>query len=167
MTIETLFGQETIPSKPRSIRFKVIKATYSTLTIKEDLPEYFIKNRKIQSSCDISNLFSFLTQESKEYFLALHLDTKNTILCIDEVSVGSLSASIVHPREVMKTALLSSAAAIVFVHNHPSGCAEPSREDMEITTRLKQCCELMGIRLLDHVIIGEGRHVSFADRGLL
>ena len=96
-----------------------------------------------------------------------HLDSKNRLLCLEIVSVGSLNASIVHPREVYKSALLSSAAAIVFVHNHPSGDPTPSREDIELTSRLKQASDLLGIRLLDHVVIGSGRHFSFADSGLL
>ena len=167
MTIETLFGQEVLACKTKSLRFKIIKPVYSTLSISEDVSDYFRRDKKIQSAQDISSLFHFLSQESKEHFLALHLDTKNKILCIDQVSVGSLSASIVHPREVIKSCLLSSCAAIILIHNHPSQDPEPSREDKEITARLKECCDLMGLRLLDHVVIGDGDYVSFADRGLL
>lgn len=160
-------AEHSTTGKIKSIRFKIIRPVYETLIIKESLPDYLAKSRKISSSSDVCALFKYLTQESKEFFLALHLDTKNTIICIDQVSIGSLSASIVHPREVMKSALLSSAAALVLVHNHPSGDPTPSREDIEITTRLKECCELMGLRLLDHVIVCESQYVSFADRGLL
>jgi DNA repair protein RadC len=154
-------------SKPKSIRIKVIKAVWETVTIKEQLPGYLTSSRKITSSRDVYQMFHYLTQETKEHFLALHLDSKNIIVCIDQVSVGSLNASIVHPREVMKTALLSSAAAIVFLHNHPSQNPEPSREDIELTTRLKECCELLGMKCLDHIIVCEDQYVSFADRGLL
>ena len=112
-------------------------------------------------------LFDFLSRETKEHFWAVHLDSKNRMLCLDQVSTGSLNASIVHPRDCLKSALLSSAAAIVFVHNHPSGDATPSREDIEITKRLKECCDLLGIRCLDHIIVCENEYVSFADRGLI
>ena len=112
-------------------------------------------------------MFKFLAQETKEHFIALHLNSKNRLLCLEIVSVGSLNATVVHPREVYKSALLSSAAAIVFVHNHPSGDTTPSAEDNEITCRLQQASEILGIRLLDHVIIGTDCHYSFADNGLL
>lgn len=154
-------------TKNKTIRLKVIKPVWETLTIKEPLPEYLTKNAKITSSQVVHDMFSYLSQESKEHFIALHLDTKNRINCIDQISVGSLSSSIVHPREVFKSCLLSSCAALVFVHNHPSGESEPSREDIKITERLKQGAELLGIRLLDHVIIGDESCVSFADRGLI
>jgi DNA repair protein RadC len=85
---------------------------------------------------------------------------------VDEVSVGSLNQSIVHPRELFKTALLSSAAAIILVHNHPSGDPTPSREDIEITRRLKEAGEILGVKLLDHIIVGSS-YLSFTERGLL
>ncbi len=98
--------------------------------------------------------------------MALHLDGKNRLCCLDIISVGSLNQSIVHPRETFKTALLSSAAAIILVHNHPTGDPTPSREDLEITRRLREAGDLLGVRVLDHVIIGE-TYTSFADRGML
>ncbi len=103
----------------------------------------------------------------KEVFLALLLDTKNRLIREVQISEGSLNASIVHPREVFSPALKESAAAVLFVHNHPSGDPTPSREDIEITSRLKQAGELLGIRVLDHIIIGNGAYISLADRGEL
>lgn len=103
----------------------------------------------------------------KEVFLALLLDSKNRLIREVQISEGSLNASIVHPREVFAPVLRESAAAILFIHNHPSGDPTPSREDIEITGRLKQVGELMGVRVLDHIIIGKGDYVSLADRGLL
>lgn len=88
-------------------------------------------------------------------------------LHIDVVSIGSLNQSIVHPRSVFMTACLSSSASLVCVHNHPSGDPTPSSEDIAITRRLKEAGELMGIKVLDHVIIGDGEYVSFVERGLL
>ena len=103
----------------------------------------------------------------KEVFLALLLDAKNRLIKEVQISEGSLSASIVHPREVFAPVLKESAAGVLFVHNHPSGDPTPSREDIEITDRLKKIGDLMGVRVLDHIIIGNGAYVSLADRGLL
>ena len=83
------------------------------------------------------------------------------------ISTGSLTASLVHPREVYRAAIFLDAAALIFVHNHPSGDPAPSPEDMEITKRLKEVGEVMGIRINDHIILGENRYFSFSDRGVL
>ena len=85
----------------------------------------------------------------------------------DQVSEGILTASLVHPREVFLPAIREAAAGLVLVHNHPSGDPEPSPEDLEVTRRLSAVGELVGIRILDHVIIGDGRYVSFLERGLI
>ena len=103
----------------------------------------------------------------KEYFLALLLDGKNRIIRRVQVSEGSLNQSIVHPREVFSPAVKESAAALILVHNHPTGDPTPSQEDMAITRRLKEAGEIMGIRILDHIIIGDGEYLSFVERGLL
>jgi DNA repair protein RadC len=166
MTIDKLFGPETIPAKRRSIRFKTIKAVYETLTIKEEISNYFSPCTRYTSPEQIFQTFSFLKHETKEYFISIHLDGKNRILCIDQISVGSLNQSIVTPRETFKSVLLSSAAAIILIHNHPSGDPTTSREDIEITRRLKEAGELLGIRILDHIIIGDN-YLSFVERGLL
>ena len=93
------------------------------------------------------------------------LDNKHRKLRDVMVSKGSLTASIVHPRDVFAQVVRWSAAAIIFVHNHPSGDPTPSKEDIEITRRLREAGEMMGVRVLDHVIIGKGRFVSFVDDG--
>ena len=103
----------------------------------------------------------------KELFLALLLDSKNRLIREVQISEGSLNASIVHPREVFAPVLRESASAVLFIHNHPSGDPSPSQEDIEITVRLQKVGELMGVRVLDHIIIGNGDYVSLADRGLL
>ena len=102
----------------------------------------------------------------KEQFHVILLDGKNRPLKDVRVSEGSLTASLVHPREVFVPVIEASAAAIILVHNHPSGDPTPSAEDIAITQRLRQVGELMGVRVLDHVVIGHGRYVSFADEGL-
>ncbi len=83
------------------------------------------------------------------------------------MSVGSLDSAVVHPREVFKPAILSNAAALIFGHNHPSGDPAPSSEDRAMTARLVECGKLLGIQVLDHIIVGDGRHYSFADDGAL
>lgn len=103
----------------------------------------------------------------KEYFLVLLLDGKNRIIRRVQVSEGSLNQSIVHPREVFSPAVKESAAAMILVHNHPTGDPAPSQEDMAITRRLKEAGEIMGIRVLDHIIIGDGEYLSFVERGLM
>lgn len=143
--------------------------TFDTVTVNEQGPGYIglEHNDRFTSSNQVFETFQGLADECKEHFYCLHLDSKNRVQCLDLVSMGSLNASIVHPREVFKGALLSSAAAILFVHNHPSGDPEPSREDLELTKRLTEAGQLLGVRVLDHVIIGRGRYTSLADQGLV
>lgn len=157
---------EKLTAKSSKLAIKQIKAVYEKVSISEEVEEYLKPSTRYTSPEQVYNAFSFLMQETKEYFLTLHLDGKNRIVCVDVVSIGSLNQSIVHPREVFKTACLSNAAAIILVHQHPSGDPAPSREDMEITRRLKEAGELLGIRVLDHIIIGEG-YVSMTERGIL
>ncbi len=153
-------------SKRKVHRLKTIKAVYSSLTVAEEARDWFHPDTPVSNSSHVADLFAHLRQETREVFATIHLDSKNRLLCVETISIGSLNAAIVHPREVFKSALLSSAAAIVFVHNHPSGDPTPSREDLELTKRLQEAGELLGIRVLDHVIIGSN-HLSFADRDLL
>lgn len=166
MTVDTLFGDETDPHKPRSITLKKIKAVYEKLIIAEEADQPLKPFKRYKCPEQVFDTFSFLKHETKEHFFAIHLDTKHRICCVDEVAIGSLNQAVIHPREVFKTALLSSASAIILLHNHPSGDPKPSREDIEITKRLKEASEILGVRLLDHIIIGNS-YVSFADRGLI
>jgi len=101
----------------------------------------------------------------RERFLALYLDTRHRILDLETVSVGSLNASLVHPREVFRPAVALRAAAVIVAHNHPSGCAEPSGEDLALTARLDRCGELLGIALLDHLVAGVDEIVSIREYG--
>ena len=108
-----------------------------------------------------------LRDARKEEFRCVLLDTKNRLIREAMVSTGSLTASLVHPRETFKTAVRESAAAVIFVHNHPSGDTRPSQEDILLTRRLVQAGELLGIQVLDHIIVGDGGHFSFRDSGLM
>ena len=102
----------------------------------------------------------------REHFKAALLNTKNQILKTVTVSIGSLNASIVHPREILKPAISASAASIILVHNHPTGDPTPSSEDIEFTKRFARCGELIGIHLLDHIVIGSGRYKSLKEAGV-
>lgn len=151
----------------KTIRLRQIKAVYETLRVEEEVLNYLKTGSRFTAPEQVFETFRFLMQETKEHFTTLHLDGKNRVVCMDVVSVGSLNQSIVHPREVFKSACLSNAAAIILVHQHPSGDAAPSREDIEITKRLREAGDIMGIKVLDHVIVGDGEYVSFVERGLL
>ena len=96
----------------------------------------------------------------REMFVVLLLDGKNQVLGFNIVSIGSLTAALVHPREVFKPVILANAAAVILLHNHPSGSAEPSAEDRALTTRLEQAGELLGINVVDHIIVGDGHYRS-------
>jgi DNA repair protein RadC len=108
-----------------------------------------------------------LTGWDRERFLTLLLDGRHKVLGLEEVSVGTATASLVHPREVFKGAILANAVAFILVHNHPSGDPSPSREDRDVTERLKKASELMGIKLLDHIVFGKEGFHSFAEAGEL
>ena len=103
----------------------------------------------------------------QEVFLVLFLDTQHRVIASEELFHGTLSQTSVYPREVVKRALVHNAAAVILAHNHPSGVAEPSQADELITQRLKEALALVDIRLLDHLVVGDGSCVSFAEKGLL
>ena len=107
-----------------------------------------------------------LKDKQKEYFLALLLDTRNQLIKVAEISVGSLDSSIVHPREVFKEAISASAASVIFVHNHPSGDTEASEDDIKLTKRLNEAGEIVGIDVLDHIIVGGKSYTSLKRDGL-
>ncbi len=104
---------------------------------------------------------------SQEHFICLYLNTKNIVMHKQTIFIGSLNASIVHPREVFKEAIKRSAASVICLHNHPSGDPSPSREDVEVTRRLAESGKIIGIDLLDHIIIGENKFVSLKEKGYI
>ncbi len=160
--IEQLFHQCTKTGNSTH-RFRMIRPVYEDLCVGEEA-EAYQKIDTITAPSSVYALFWFLKRETKEHVMAIHLDSKNRIICMEQISIGSMNASVVHPREVFKSALLSSAAGIILVHNHPTGDTTPSREDIDITTRLKEVGDLIGIRLIDHVIIGNS-YLSMAESG--
>jgi DNA repair protein RadC len=126
------------------------------------------KRRKISSPKDAFDLVKdFYKECDRETVLLLCLNTKNEPENISVISMGSLSSSIVHPREVMKTAILSNAATLMLFHNHPSGDVKPSMEDRQITERLVEAGEIMGIKFLDHIIVGHDKYLSFKEENII
>ena len=112
-------------------------------------------------------LQSVLAHEKREIFMVLFLDNQHRVLQAQKMFSGSISSVEVHPREIVREALKINAAAVILAHNHPSGHADPSRADREITAKIAQACALLSIRLLDHLVIGHGEFTSFAERGWL
>lgn len=120
----------------------------------------------VESDKDVADLFmEDLRYQKKEFFKAVLLNSKGGIISIETVSVGELNSTIVHPREVFSKAVKKSAAAIIFVHNHPSGDSTPSKEDLLTTARLVECGNLLGIIVSDHLIIGDGQYTSMRAIG--
>ena len=131
-------------------------------TIKETEPN------TIKSPEDVAYLLmNEMRYLDKEHFKAVLLNTKNHVLSIEDISVGNLNASIVHPREVFKTAIRRSSGSVILVHNHPSGDPTPSKEDINVTKRIVESGELLGIPVLDHIIIGDGTFTSLKGKNLI
>jgi len=127
-----------------------------------------LRGLKITSPSDVVNFFNLELADSKvEKFAIVLLNTKNVVINWEIISIGSLNASIVHPREVFNRAIKRSAASIIAIHNHPSGAIEPSREDKAITKRLNESGQLVGIPLVDHIIIGKNQYYSFKEQNQL
>ena len=126
------------------------------------------EGNSISSPRDIAKLLINEMMSLKQEILKLiMLDTKNNIIGIKDVFKGSLNTSIVHPREIFKEALKKSSSSIIICHNHPSGDPTPSKEDINITLRLKECSKIIGIDLLDHLIIGKDKFVSLKEKGII
>ena len=122
----------------------------------------------IRSPGDAANLvMPRLRFENREHFMLLLLSTKNHVLSMPVVSVGSLNASVVHPRELFRMAINHSAASVILVHNHPSGDPAPSPEDIALTRRLVEAGKILDILVLDHLIIGDGKYVSLKEKGII
>lgn len=120
-----------------------------------------LDRKVIQSPDDVAALLmEELRHKKKEYFVSILLDAKGRIIIVDQVSIGELSTTVVHPREVFNMAVRKSAAAVIFVHNHPSGDCQPSKEDELTTKRLVEAGQILGINVMDHVIIGDGTFCS-------
>jgi len=120
----------------------------------------------LRTSTDVARMLRPVFEKSdREMFVVILLNAQHRPIGLNTVSIGTLTASTAHPREVFKPAIAGNAAAVIVAHNHPSGDPSPSAEDVELTKRLRDAGELLGIRVLDHVILGEGKQYSFVDAG--
>ncbi|MEA4922589.1 MAG: DNA repair protein RadC [Eubacteriaceae bacterium] len=126
------------------------------------------EREKVASTEDVVSIYmEKMRYYKKEFFNTLLLSAKGEIISEENIAIGDLCSSIVHPRESFTSAVKKSAAAVIFIHNHPSGDPAPSSEDVEVTKRLCEAGEILGIRVLDHIIIGDGRYTSFKAKGLI
>ncbi len=150
------------PKQPQSSSSKI-----PTLKVEVSNPSKEPGTRFTSSVLIFREVGEELMKQDRELFIVLHLDGRNRLLAKETIAIGTLNTSLVHPREVFKGAVLNGSAAIICVHNHPSGDPAPSQEDKEITVRLQDAAHLMGIRMLDHIIIGRDRYISFVDLGIM
>lgn len=161
-TVEELAGVHGIgPAKAAQIKAAIEFGRRLVAASPEERP-------RIRSPRDVYNLLGpSLRDERREHFVAVLLDTKGGVLRQRTVSVGDLSSSIVHPREVFAEAIRHGAASLIVAHNHPSGDPTPSPEDAAVTRRLVEAGELLGIEVLDHIVLGDNRWVSLKEKGLM
>ncbi|MBU8732553.1 DNA repair protein RadC [Cytobacillus oceanisediminis] len=146
---------------------KIFEVQRIKQVIKEN--EYGMDIKKICSPSDAANIaVKFIGDEDREVFLVLCLNTKNEVVGAHRCHIGSIDSSIVHPREVYKSAILNNSRSIIVAHNHPSYELTPSREDIEVTKRLVEAGRILGIELLDHLIVnGKGQSVSLKEKGYI
>ncbi len=126
-----------------------------------------MSDKKINCSKEVYQIFKFLANCDRERLCALHLNARNQLLGFEFISIGTVTESMISPREVFKAAVLRNTVSLILVHNHPSGHPEPSKEDKTATSKIKQVGELFQITLIDHIIIGHDRYFSFKESGLL
>ena len=161
ITIEELESINGI-GKTKAVQIK------AALELGNRIASYKPAKYKIKNPWDIYKYYmESLRYQYKEIFKVVLLNTKNEIITDVDISMGTLKSSLVHPREVFREAIIRSSNKIILLHNHPSGNAEPSKEDKSVTNRLKECGELIGIEVIDHIIIGDGIYFSFKENMLI
>ncbi|MCI5629109.1 MAG: DNA repair protein RadC [Clostridium sp.] len=161
ITIEELESINGI-GKTKAVQIK------AALELGNRIASYKPAKYKIKNPWDIYKYYmESLRYQYKEIFKVVLLNTKNEIITDVDISMGTLNSSLVHPREVFREAIRRSSNKIILLHNHPSGNAEPSKEDKSVTNRLKECGELIGIEVIDHIIIGDGIYFSFKENMLI
>ncbi len=144
---------------------KQYSMTQLLLMVQEEAQRLDIK--RITSAQDVYSLLQDYSIKDREHFITITLDGRSKIIEKRVIHIGTLNQSLVHPREIFRSAILDNAAGVIISHNHPSGTLEASRADVQITQRLKEVAKLVGIELLDHVIISKEGYYSFSDEGLL
>lgn len=143
---------------------------YNLRLVREEGPGYQLENERITGPAPAAKIFREfleLDHRTQEVFAIATLDTASHVTGIMEVSTGSLSASIVHPRDVFQRAILQNAAAIILCHNHPSGNLEPSEKDISLTRKLVEAGKIMGIEVFDHLIISDNNYLSMRGEGMI
>ena len=155
-----------------SFNLELFRKTYKGPTVRVKLvvteaEAAYLPTTPFTSSSQVADYFSSLEEEPREVLIAMYLNNKHRALGIEEVSKGTLTASLCEPRAILQGAILANAAALILVHDHPSGNPEPSPEDIAVTKNLKQLTDIVPIRLLDHVIIGRKSYYSLADHGVI
>ena len=161
ITIEELESINGI-GKTKAVQIK------AALELGNRIASYKPAKYKIKNPWDIYKYYmESLRYQYKEIFKVVLLNTKNEIITDVDISMGTLNSSLVHPRELFREAIIRSSNKIILLHNHPSGNAEPSKEDKSVTNRLKECGELIGIEVIDHIIIGDGIYFSFKENMLI
>ena len=143
---------------------KVLGAIQFGLTLQK-LPAE--KRQTIQSVEDAADMLSYLANETQEHLVALFLNTKNQVIGRKTIFIGSLNCTVIHPREIILEALKLSSASFLVGHNHVSGNPTPSIQDIEVTRKLKEASQIVGVDLIDHIIIGDGCHLSLSDKGYI
>ena len=133
--------------------------------LEKSLEKEYNQEIKISTADDIYREMTDLKDEKKEVFVVFHLNTKNKIILREIVTIGTLNASLIHPRETFRTAIINNANSIILAHNHPSGDATPSQDDKDMTKRLVDAGNILGIKVLDHIIAGRNSFVSMNQRG--
>ena len=145
-------------------RLRELTIRYTVKRLGDGTPALTIQTARAPRDCATA-LMPLLEDEPSEVFAILCLNTKLRVLAYHEVSRGSIDTAVVHPREVFRAAVLANAAAIILVHNHPSGDPTPSPDDVALTQRLRAAGTLLGIEVLDHLVIGDGQYCSFTETG--
>ncbi len=144
-----------------------VRYAYHLETRKVRENDFPYSSEPLQNPLAVVNFTKALQDSDIEKFLILYLNTKNRLICI-EITSGTIDHQVIYPREIVKHALLSAAASIIIVHNHPSGIPEPSPEDRAITKAIREACQLLDIRTLDHIVVGEdGKYYSFQENRIL
>lgn len=145
-----------------------LEKVLEVVRIKQVVQETETERFQIKSPDDaIDFIQEMIGDEDREVFLVVCLNTKNEVMAVHRAHVGSINSSVVHPREVFKSAILNNATSLIFSHNHPSYNCTPSREDIEVTKRLVATGQLLGIEVLDHIIVGENSHCSLREKGYM
>lgn len=137
------------------------------IALVRETPHSALPARYINQPEDVQDLMQSLTEKDREHFAVILLNTKNRVIGVNVVSIGTLNATLVSPREVFKAAILANANSCICCHNHPSGETEPSMQDIQVSKQLKKAGDILQIKILDHIILGDQSHYSMHSHGLL